>query len=694
MPENQISNLNVIDEKLYSLATKRAFNRFSLAEIQLATQHFDNKLIIGKGGFGTVYRGRIYDARSGIARTVAIKRSNSSSSQGEAEFMTEIEMLTQLRHCNLVSLIGYCSDTNEMILVYEYMSKGTIEHHLHEADTPLSWMDRLRISIGAAKGLQYLHTGWRPQQGIIHRDVKSSNILLDMNWAAKVSDFGMSKIIREPSSGVITILKGTFGYLDPEYCSTGKLTKESDVFSFGVVLFELLSGRRAVDPLFVDEGINLASWAKKFIKERRIEKIVSSHITTQISPKCLKEFVKIADRCTKSSRKERPAMADVVVALQQSMALQEHYDSSARATGSMGFTQRMQHLLFGSIPKPVVLSSPSSSASPLCIPPSPHRFPMAPKVSRIRPVHLTMNEVERVTQNFSPSLKLGEGCSGTVYKAQLPDGQFVAIKRARKKHFDALRSEGELLAKIDHRNLVRLLGYVDTENERLTITEYIPNGTLREHLDGVHGSFLDFCQRLEICIDIAHGLTHLHLYAEQQIIHRDVKSSNILLTERFKAKVANFRSARLRDVETTDVVTKVQGTLGYLDPEYMRTHQLTPTIDVYSFGVLIIEILTGRRPIESKRSPKEVVTLRWAFEKYNKGEIKDLADPQMKEALDWEIIGKMLELAFQCAAPTRADRPDMKTAGEQLWAIRIDYLRNGRRGLASVNDEKVEASSV
>lgn len=325
-------------------------------------------------------------------------------------------------------------------------------------------------------------------------------------------------------------------------------------------------------------------------------------------------------------------------------------------------------------------------ASPLRVPPSPSRFSMSPKLDRIGSVHLTMSQVARATQNFSPSLRLGEGGFGTVYKAHLPDGQVVAIKRAKKEHFDALRSEFrsevELLSKIDHRNLVKLLGYIDKGNERLIITEYVPNGTLREHLDGVHGSFLDFSQRLEICIDIAHGLTYLHLYAEKQIIHRDVKSSNILLNERLRAKVADFGFARLGDAESdsTHVVTKVRGTVGYLDPEYMRTYQLTPKSDVYSFGVLLIEILTGRRPIESRRSAEEKVTIRWAFGKYNEGELMDLVDPQMKEAVDGEIFEKMLGLAFQCAAPTRADRPEMKVVGEQLWVIRMDYLRNGRRG--------------
>ncbi|KAL3623973.1 hypothetical protein CASFOL_032789 [Castilleja foliolosa] len=324
-------------------------------------------------------------------------------------------------------------------------------------------------------------------------------------------------------------------------------------------------------------------------------------------------------------------------------------------------------------------------ASPLRVPPSPSRFSMSPKLNRLGSVHLNMNQVVQATNNFSSSLRIGEGGFGTVYKAQLSGGQVVAIKRARKEHFEALRiefrSEIELLAKIDHRNLVKLLGYVEKGNELLIITEYVPNGTLRDHLDGINGKILDFNQRLEISIDVAHGLTYLHLYAEKQIIHRDVKSSNILLTESFRAKVADFGFARLGDdSEKTHVITKVKGTVGYLDPEYMRTFQLTIKSDVYSFGILLLEILTGRRPVEIKRQPDERVMLKWAFRKYNEGKIREMVDPVMHERIDTKILVKMFGLAIQCAAPTRADRPDMRAVGEQLWGIRMDYLKSGRRG--------------
>ncbi|CAN1146704.1 Calmodulin-binding receptor-like cytoplasmic kinase 3 [Linum perenne] len=325
-------------------------------------------------------------------------------------------------------------------------------------------------------------------------------------------------------------------------------------------------------------------------------------------------------------------------------------------------------------------------ASPLRVPPSPSRFSPSPKLSRLGSVHLNLSQVSRATRHFSPSLKIGEGGFGTVYKAQLDNGQVVAIKRAKKEHFENLRaefsSEVELLAKIDHRNLVKLLGYVDKGHERLIITEYVPNGTLREHLDGQRGKLLDFNQRLEIAIDVAHALTYLHLYSEKRIIHRDVKSSNILLTESMRAKVADFGFARLGPVESdqTHISTKVKGTIGYLDPEYMKTYQLTPKSDVYSFGILLLEIITGRRPVELKRPAPERVTLRWAFKKYNDSAVVEMVDPLMGEVVDAEILGKMVNLVFKCAAPVRNDRPDMKSVGEELWGIRADYLKSSKRG--------------
>lgn len=356
------------------------------------------------------------------------------------------------------------------------------------------------------------------------------------------------------------------------------------------------------------------------------------------------------------------------------------YGKRRKATSHAVLEKDPNSMELGSSFEPSV--SDKIPASPLRVPPSPSRFSMSPKLSRLQSLHLNLSQVSKATRNFSETLQIGEGGFGTVYKAHLDDGLVVAVKRAKREHFESLRtefsSEVELLAKIDHRNLVKLLGYIDKGNERILITEFVANGTLREHLDGLRGKILDFNQRLEIAIDVAHGLTYLHLYAEKQIIHRDVKSSNILLTESMRAKVADFGFAKLGPVNNdhTHISTKVKGTVGYLDPEYMKTYHLTPKSDVYSFGILLLEILTGRRPVELKKSAEERVTLRWAFRKYNEGSVVALLDPLMQEAVKTDVAVKMFDLAFNCAAPVRSDRPDMKTVGEQLWAIRADYLKS------------------
>ncbi|TYH68843.1 hypothetical protein ES332_D05G016500v1 [Gossypium tomentosum] len=324
--------------------------------------------------------------------------------------------------------------------------------------------------------------------------------------------------------------------------------------------------------------------------------------------------------------------------------------------------------------------SPSETVNPWVLSTS-------PKLKRMGSLHLSIEQVARATRNFSPELRIGKGGFGTVYRAVLDSGQVVAIKRAKKEHFENLQTEFsnevELLPKIDHRNLVKLLGYVDTRDERLIITEYVPNGTLRDHLDGQRGKILDFNQRLEIAIDVAHGLTYLHLYAGKQIIHRDVKSSNILITESMRAKVADFGFAEVGPIDSdkTHISTQLKGTVGYLDPEYMKSYQLTAKSDVYAFGILLIEILTSRRPVELRRPVEERVTLLWAFHMYNEGHVAELVDCMMEEVVDANILTNIFALAFQCAAPTRNDRPQMKSVAEELWGIRADYLKiSSRRG--------------
>lgn len=318
-------------------------------------------------------------------------------------------------------------------------------------------------------------------------------------------------------------------------------------------------------------------------------------------------------------------------------------------------------------------------------------------------VKFTIEQINKATNNFSVSFKIGQGGFGTVYKGQLEDGTMVAVKRAKKivygNHLgNEFATEVQTLAQVEHLNLVKFYGFLEHNDERLLVVEYVPNGTLREHLDAIHGNGLDFGSRLDIATDVAHAVTYIHTYTDHPIIHRDIKSSNILLTENLRAKVADFGFARLgADGESgaTHVSTLVKGTAGYLDPEYMKTNQLTDKSDVYSFGVLLVELVTGRRPIEPKREIKERVTVKWAMKKYARGDAILVMDPTLvRSTANIFAMEKILELALLCLGPTRHIRPTMRKCAEELWSVRKDYREFLTTGVPPASAKSQMSNSI
>lgn len=323
------------------------------ADILFATSNFDEKLVVGGGGFGKVYKGVLPDGTN-----VAVKRGMPGHRQGFLEFQTEIVVLSRIRHRHLVSLIGYCDEQSEMILIYEYMEKGTLRNYLYGSDLPsLSWKQRLEICIGAARGLHYLHTGY--SQSIIHRDLKSTNILLAENFSAKVSDFGLSRL--GPSVGethVSTGVKGTFGYLDPEYFKIQKLTEKSDIYSFGVVLFEVLCAR----PAILDH-VNLAEFALHWQRKGKLEKIVDRRLEGDINENSLRKFGETAAKCLADYGVDRPTIGDVLWNLEYALQLQETRLSNREPFEDSGFLDESENAV--NVAPPAIEIDPEVNAAPL-----------------------------------------------------------------------------------------------------------------------------------------------------------------------------------------------------------------------------------------------------------------------------------------------------------------------------------------
>ncbi|EEF42027.1 BRASSINOSTEROID INSENSITIVE 1-associated receptor kinase 1 isoform X1 [Ricinus communis] len=285
--------------------------RFSLRELQVATDSFSNKNILGRGGFGKVYKGRLADGS-----LVAVKRLKEERTQGgELQFQTEVEMISMAVHRNLLRLRGFCMTPTERLLVYPFMVNGSVASCLRErpeSQTPLNWPIRKRIALGSARGLAYLHDHCDPK--IIHRDVKAANILLDEEFEAVVGDFGLAKLMDYKDTHVTTAVRGTIGHIAPEYLSTGKSSEKTDVFGYGVMLLELITGQRAFDlaRLANDDDVMLLDWVKGLLKDKKLETLVDADLQGNYIDDEVEQLIQVALLCTQSSPMERPKMSEVV----------------------------------------------------------------------------------------------------------------------------------------------------------------------------------------------------------------------------------------------------------------------------------------------------------------------------------------------------------------------------------------------
>ncbi|KAM1026112.1 hypothetical protein ACFX13_039792 [Malus domestica] len=282
------------------------------SEIIEKLESLDEEDVVGSGGFGTVYRMVMNDCG-----TFAVKRIDRSREGCDQVFERELEILGSIKHINLVNLRGYCRLPVSKLLIYDYLAMGSLDDFLHEQgmeERPLNWNARLKIALGSARGIAYLHHDCSPK--IVHRDIKSSNILLNENLDPHVSDFGLAKLLVDEDAHVTTVVAGTFGYLAPEYLQSGRATQKSDVYSFGVLLLELVTGKRPTDPTFVKRGLNVVGWMNTQLKENRLHEVVDKRCK-DADAETVEAILEIAARCTDANPDDRPSMNQVLQLLEQ-----------------------------------------------------------------------------------------------------------------------------------------------------------------------------------------------------------------------------------------------------------------------------------------------------------------------------------------------------------------------------------------
>lgn len=293
---------------------------FTYEELKIATDNFSEANLLGQGGFGYVHKGVLTNGK-----VVAIKQLKAGSGQGEREFQAEIEIISQVHHRHLVSLVGYCTFGSQRLLVYEFVPNKTLEFHLHGKDRPvMNWPTRMKIALGSARGLAYLHEDCQPK--IIHRDIKSANILLDDSFEAKVADFGLAKHSLDTDTHVSTRVMGTFGYLAPEYASSGKLTEKSDVFSFGVLLLELITGFRPFDKADTFADDSMVDWATPLLAQGLADGNFDALVDQKLEEYDSAEMARMAAcaaACIRHSARRRPRMSQIVRALEGNTPLDD-----------------------------------------------------------------------------------------------------------------------------------------------------------------------------------------------------------------------------------------------------------------------------------------------------------------------------------------------------------------------------------
>ncbi|KAJ0511682.1 putative protein kinase RLK-Pelle-LRR-I-1 family [Helianthus annuus] len=648
-----------------------------IKEIEYATNNFADENLLTRGSSFHVYKGQLLLQQGDSINIVARK------CRQRVIVNTEVNILEDLKHKNIIPIYRLSFTEDEgLIIINKYEANESLDKHL--SSPTLTWMRRLLICVGVAHALSYLHYDASENHYVIHGNIKSSKILLDHNWEPKLHGFKFAVIARKHHLHLTGKYNGSLHYMDPAYEDTRGLNHKSDVFSFGVVLFEVLFGREASIPN--DDNWYFARMARAHYEERKLDNLIDPVLRKQMNLQSLNMFAEIAYCCIKEKRSQRPDMNTIRTRLERALELQRKHEQSTVAAVE-GTTS--------------------------------NHF----KGKSLDHLRLRLTDIELATDKFSETCYIGSGGYGMVYKAELDHfdgmnspkideknkGEFrkkhscVAIKRLRNRADtqgeQGFVSEIETLSNCKHPNIVSLLGFCDEGRELILVYEYVAKGSLDDYLGNMDGmNNLVWDQRLQICLDIAHGLNYLHT-RKPMIIHRDIKSANILLDDNWVTKIADFGLSKLQRANqqgTTLITNNIAGTEVYLDPEYNNTGKLKKESDIYSFGVVLFEVLCGRLAYDEIYSGGGLPSV--ARQHFNEGTLKGMVDPKLMEAdeiisllkggVNQDSLETFSKIAHQCLAETQSRRPTMKVIIQELEKA-LNFQKNKDNQYISLKAIKV-----
>ncbi|WOH08268.1 hypothetical protein DCAR_0727706 [Daucus carota subsp. sativus] len=674
---------------------------FSYSELYIGSKGFSKEEILGSGGFGRVYRAVLPSDGS----VVAVKCLAERGDRFEKTFAAELLAMAHLRHRNLVSLRGWCLYDDQLFLVYDYMPNSSLDRVLFKAkgSMVLDWDQRVKIVNGLAAALFYLHEQLETQ--VIHRDVKTSNVMLDSELNARLGDFGLARWkehevkykLKSPSVKYdsqfrlveTTRIGGTIGYLPPEnFQRHGAATAKSDVFSFGIVVLEIVAGRKAVDITFQDEKIVLLDWMRTLSDEGLILKSRDRRIREGSYKNSDMEYmIHLGLLCTLQEPESRPDMKWIMEVLSGNLcgklpslpsfkfyppyiSISNRNTDASNITNTRPFSSTFtsaSHTNESLIGDSSTFFAAKSETLYASVEASPSRHAMS--LINI-PREVSLREIISLTNNFAESQKLAEIGLGTAYHGFLDGKQHVVVKRLGMTPSAAVRShflyELQNLGKLRHRNVVQLRGWCIENGEMLALYDYNVTHLLNHALFHQDHRILQWPQRYNIIKSLASAICYLHEDWDEQVLHKNITSSSIFLDSDMNPRLGCFDLAqfltRTEQVKqlAPEKIFPAEGMFGYASPEYIMHGRATTMSDVYSFGVVVLEVLSGQMAVDFSR-PEALLVKRVKDLEAQKRRYDEFADRRLEGQYNHKELVRVVKLGMACTRSDPKERPSIRS---------------------------------